>query len=277
MESPSSRKQRAGRILLGKELSAQARLISIELAVKCRHKPPSEINFFFVLNKFICCFSGKVTYITDTAFNPLLAYESTSYINACALSDTAKYMLIQTANNHFNDEDSGVSILIDVQAKAVLVKKHLPTDWKTVTRLFVDERSKSIYLYYGDINVKYSFDLEPDPASLDRYWQNIEKSSTNSPYALNQRAHELISKAVAGDVDWGAAEPEVVDILAKLSENKNMSQFQLSNTYRELGDFYSSQQNARKAVMAYEAGLKLNPKLPVKRKLNQEREKMKNQ
>ena len=52
-----------------------------------------------------------------------------------------------------------------------------------------------------------------------------------------------------------------------------MSQYQLSITYRELGDFYSERKVAAKAVSAYETGLALNPNLSVKKKLNQERKK----
>lgn len=48
-----------------------------------------------------------------------------------------------------------------------------------------------------------------------------------------------------------------------------MSHYQLSMTYKQLGELYFEYSNIEKAIVSYETGLLLNPKLAVKKKLNQ--------
>ena len=103
--------------------------------------------------------------------------------------------------------------------------------------------------------------------------RECREEPTASPYLLNSRVRELISKAKTGELKWGDVEREALDLLERLNADANMSQYQLSITYRELGDFYSERKVAAKAVSAYETGLALNPNLSVKKKLNQERKK----
>lgn len=74
-----------------------------------------------------------------------------------------------------NDEDSGATILFDVKCKRIIAKKPLPTGWKSVTHLFVDEEKLCIWVYYGEIKIKYDFNLETTQEDLECYKANIEK------------------------------------------------------------------------------------------------------
>ena len=251
----------------------QVEAVRERLAQKLTYKPTAEVNFAKAHLPIICCFDGKILYITDDNLRPMLYFESTSFINACTISDTAKYAVCQTANNTNNDADGGATMLFDIKGKRLLTRKHIEVDWRDVTHLFIDENAERIWVYCGDKKVADDFNLCPDVDMLEIYLRECREEPTASPYLLNSRVRELISKAKTGELKWGDVEREALDLLERLNADANMSQYQLSITYRELGDFYSERKVAAKAVSAYETGLALNPNLSVKKKLNQERKK----
>lgn len=249
----------------------QVETVREQLTQKLTYKPTLEVNFVTSHLPIICCFDGKTLYITDDNLRPMLYFESTSFINACAISDTAKYVVCQTANNANNDADSGVTMLFDIEGKRLLSRKRIESGWGGVTHLFIDEEAERIWVYYGDKKVEYDFNLCPNADMLEIYLRECREEPTASPYLLNSRVRELISKARASEPKWGDVEKEALSLLERLSTDTSMSQYQLSITYRELGDLYSERGEAKKAVEAYEIGLSLNSNLSVKRKINQER------
>ena len=95
-------------------------------------------------------FWGKQFYITDDSFTPELVYETESFVNAASISDGSRYAVCQTAHNARNDEDSGTFAVIDVLHKKVLGKYHTEHGWKYMTHLYVDEREKCFWAYFGD-------------------------------------------------------------------------------------------------------------------------------
>lgn len=247
--------------------------VQAQLAKRLSLKPSQEINFGMTHSSTICCFDGKTLYLTDCNLRPVLTYESSSYIHACAISDTGRYIVCQTANSREGDTESGVMILFDVTKKAEIARSKIPTGWKGMTHLFVDENAKRIFVYYGSSKVDYDFSLQPNDAALESFMRAQRTDPKASPYELNGRAQELIANAKAGSEDWNAVENEVLSILQRIGANAKMSRYQLSLTYRELGDLYAERGDHAKAASAYEEGLSLNPNLPVKKKLKQEREK----
>lgn len=261
-----------GKILLVAELQKDAIEIKKRLTEKCKYKSNYEVNFTMSKNNIICCFDEKRMYITDKNFNPLIAYESTSYINACAISDNAKYMICQMANNNDRDEDSGATALFDIKSKQILAKRMLPTGVNGVRHIFIDEHKQIIYIYIADsilgegnnLVVKYDFNLQPDEKSLQEYY----KKPDISPYVLNSRVNWLIKDVKNGTRNMEQVEKEIVELLKRLKTDINMSTNQLSITFKELGELYSNHDEVAKAIDAYEMGLLLNPKLPVKKNLN---------
>ena len=130
-----------------------------KLTKKLEYKPKYEVNFVFSGNSLICCFDGKTLYITDKNLRAILYYESTSYINACSISRGGLFAVFQTANNKENNSDSGATAIFDIKTKQMLCKKRIPTGWKGVTHIFVDEEKREICFYYGDEKHFYDFDL----------------------------------------------------------------------------------------------------------------------
>lgn len=239
----------------------------------CKYKSQYESNWMLAQNDFICCFKGKILYLTDTNFKPLLMYESTSFIAGCGISRTGKYIVFQTAYNPENDEDSGATIIFDVEKREMICRKCIEIGVNQTRIIFVDERKKVIAFYIADgtlgndknIVVKYDFNLNPDEETLKEYY----KKTDISPYMLNARIHELISRVDNKMNQWQEIEQEITYLLERLKNDDNMSHYQLSMTYKQLGDLYSEYGNVEKAILSYETGLLLNPKLAVKRKLNQ--------
>lgn len=239
----------------------------------CKHKSQYESNWMFAQNDFICCFKGKILYLTDTNFRPLLMYESTSFIVACGISRTGKYIVCQTAYNHENDEDSGTTIIFDVEKRAIICRKCIEIGVNSTRIIFVDEQKKVIAFYVADrilgnnknIVVKYDFELNPDEETLKEYYRKPDIS----PYLLNARVQMLIEKMKNEIIQWHEVDQEIIYLLERLKDDDDMSHYQLSMTYKQLGDLYSKYDNVEKAILSYETGLLLNPKLAVKRKLNQ--------
>lgn len=127
------------------------------LKQQCAYKPSLEINFVMSRDSKIACFWGKQFYITDDSFAPELVYETESFVNAASISDGSKYAVCQTAYNARNDEDSGTFAVIDVPSKKVLGKYRTEHGWKYMTHLYVDEREKCFWAYFGDEKEKVSF------------------------------------------------------------------------------------------------------------------------
>lgn len=247
--------------------------ISKMLHKACKYKLQYESNWMFAKSDFICCFKGKTLYLTDTNFRPLLMYESTSFIAGCGISRTGKYIVCQTAYNHEDDEDSGATIILDVEKREVVCQKCIEIDVNETRIIFVDEQKKIIAFYVADrilgndknIVIKYDFELNPDEETLKEYY----KKPDISPYMLNARIHELISRVGNEMEQWQEIEQEITYLLERLKNDDNMSHYQLSMTYKQLGDLYSKYDDIEKAILSYETGLSLNPKLAVKKKLNQ--------
>lgn len=230
------------------------------------------VNGFSALDgKIICVFSGRRVYLTDKRFYPIFAYERTSHVIACAVSATAKYMFAQMAPNRENDEDSNAAVLIDVKAKEVISKRCLPTRWEDVTLSSIDEQMNCIWIYYGDKCVEYDFRLQANPEALRKYWKKYCRQPNASPYVVNAHVNELLAQETSDNIQWAIVEAEARKLMRILDKGPRVSPYQLSLTYESLGNLYIVHGEHKRAVWAFEKGLALNPKLPVKRKLAQEK------
>ena len=65
------------------------------------------------------------------------------------------------------------------------------------------------------------------------------------------------------------AEQKAAGYLNLSALNPKMSTYQLSNAYKELGQIYDQNELKQKALDAYREGLRLNPGLPVKKRIKQ--------
>lgn len=134
-------------------------MVRERLTRKLAYKPAYEVNFVMSQQGAICCFDGKIIYVTDGNLRPLLYYESNSYINACTISDRAGYILFQMAYNKEMDEDDGATALFDVRAKRLVARRQIETGWKGTNGLYIDEQVRAVWVYCDDKKVRYDFCL----------------------------------------------------------------------------------------------------------------------
>ena len=241
-----------------------------KLSIKCAHKPKYEANCILTDNYLTCSFLDKTLFITDDKFNPLLMYESTSYITACGISRSGKYIVCQTARNNENDNDSNTTILFDTTTRQEIArKKDIETGTNSTRLIFIDEYKQLIQIYVADavlgegnnFAITYDFNLCANEDTLRKFYTKPDIS----PYTLNNRAIKLIDRLQINIQDKDLQ--ELTELLNRLKLCKNISPLQLSLTYKSMGNMYEKHNLLDNAILAYETGLTINPKLTVKKAL----------
>lgn len=238
-----------------------------KIAEKYENKTESEENFISDHNSHIACFIGGAKpftglfFVTDNIFKPYLCFKTNAYIDRCAISDKGKYAVIKTCSNPEHDADSNIIIVLDLENQREISRPDIGTPWN---KPYIDENENLICFRYEGVELRYSFDGELiNKSSLTEYYELPHLS----PYALDRRVNNLLDAVVGGSYAWEDAEHEVYSLLERLKASLEMSHYQLSLTYKKLGDVLSKQDDSAGAITAYETGLILNQKLSVKRAL----------
>lgn len=242
-------------------------LLQNKIAEKYENKTKSDENFISDHNSHIACFIGGTKpftglfFVTDNIFKPYMCFKTNAYIDRCAISDKGKYAVIKTCSNPEHDADSDVIIILDLENQREISRPDITTPWN---KPYIDENENLICFRYEGVELRYSFDGELiNKSSLTGYYE----LPYISPYALDERVNNLLDAVVSGSCAWVDTEHEVSSLLERLKLSLEMSHYQLSLTYKKLGEVLSKQEDIKGAITAYETGLILNPKLVVKRAL----------
>lgn len=105
--------------------------------------------------------------------------------------------------------------------------------------------------------------FENDAERLRQY----EEKTDLSPYELLKKAQSCMNELKETYTEQ--EEKKAVGYLSLSGLNPNMSTYQLSNAYKELGQIYDRNELKQKALDAYREGLRLNPGLSVKKRIKQ--------
>ena len=105
--------------------------------------------------------------------------------------------------------------------------------------------------------------LENDAERLRQY----EEKTDLSPYELLEKAQSCMNELKETYTEQ--EEKKAVGYLSLSGLNPNMSTYQLSNAYKELGQIYDRNELKQKALDAYREGLRLNSGLSVKKRIKQ--------
>lgn len=105
--------------------------------------------------------------------------------------------------------------------------------------------------------------FENDTERLRQY----EEKTDLSPYELLKKAQSCMNELKETYTEQ--EEQKAVGYLSLSGLNPNMSTYQLSNAYKELGQIYDRNELKQKALDAYREGLRLNPGLSVKKRIKQ--------
>lgn len=111
-----------------------------------------------------------------------------------------------------------------------------------------------------------SSDSEAFENDAERLRQYEEKTDL-SPYELLKKAQSCMNELKETYTEQ--EEQKAVGYLSLSGLNPNMSTYQLSNAYKELGQIYDRNELKQKALDAYREGLRLNPGLSVKKRIKQ--------
>lgn len=105
----------------------------------------------------------------------------------------------ETIRNALNDEDSGTFAVIDVLHKKVLGKYHTEHGWKYMTHLYVDEREKCFWAYFGDDKEKVSFAdrVKEEPPPEQKPEQPKKENPAAEPSQKQNKKANIIAIAVA--------------------------------------------------------------------------------
>lgn len=103
---------------------------------------------------------------------------------------------------------------------------------------------------------------------LSKYYINNRRKSDVSPYFLNSLIMKFISD-IKDNYSWEKEKVIVYILVIDLINDNEMSSYQLSLTFKELGDYYYNNNQSEEAIEMYTRGLNINPKLPVKKKIKE--------
>lgn len=197
--------------------------------------------------------------VLDNNFNIITSYETNAFIHSCNISDNGKYIVWQTAFSQNSDSNS--IFLFDVSKRKLLWRINAPIHIRYLNGIFVFDAVHIVECRYDDISIKYDFygnELNPE-----ENYKNMLKSYCVSPYYWNSQALKIIEtldNEFCEDV-----EREVIERINAAEKHPEMSKYQLSHTYRKLGDCYLNHGFNEKALNTYKKGIEYYSKLPVKR------------
>ncbi len=198
--------------------------------------------------------------IHDDYFNILYSLKVSAYIFACGISDSGRFAIFNTANA--DSDDGGKCFFIDVLNKKILWIKPLLENWKSVCGFHIDESTLTIYVIHEDYKVQYSFD--GNIKNEEVFFKQKLTMSDYSPYDLNNEATQIIEHLMSTSFD-GILLRKALELLRVSASNPKMSKYQLSLTYKKLGELYLANEFKEDALKSFQKGLAYNPKLPVKR------------
>lgn len=251
-------------------------LLSNKFYERLANKPQNECNFVLSTKNTMAAFIGGnekytgIFAILDTDFNIILTINTKAYINSCGISDEGNYAIFNTA--HSDTSDSEKCYFIDIVNNKILWKRALKENWKSIQSYHIDEKNQIIYIVHKDYIVEYDFCGE---LAFPYKFESMKlKLSDYSPYALNDEAVELIKIMLETGIEQQKLN-KVIKLLNASENNSKMSRYQLSLTYKLLGDLYAKNKNSAKALTFYNLGLQHNSRLPVKRLISQLADKLK--
>lgn len=202
--------------------------------------------------------------VADSNYNPIFTYITNAYIFICSISDSGRYAACITASSKELHNDDGDSLFFfDIENKKLLWKEKLKTHCKYIKHLFIDELKHSILVRCNDFS--YTYDFNGIVAFNEQ--QRI-KSKTISPYQLNSEINTLIDTMAKNSNKDIALLSQIKQKLNIICNNEKMSSYQISLTLQKLGDLYLSFNDIDNALHYYRKGLEYNPKLPVKKLIN---------
>lgn len=218
-------------------------------------------NGTFILNDWMF---GEALHGTFYAFDrsgvPLINHLFNANLLNSAISNDGKYAVCQCANSE--TEDGGVLAFFDIEARKLLWKSQPVTGWAD-TYSFDVEKSCLYLEYKGKGRFRYGFDGE----FIDKTRWEAERVKFLSAFELSRMAKKLF-KDSREDLSTQKAD-EILHLLSGAIQ-KGLDEYpnEKAIVYRTTGEVMEAIGNIDDAIVQYEMALSLNPKVGIKKRLD---------
>lgn len=172
------------------------------------------------------------------------------------ISDDGKFACVQTSHTKpMNNDDANKLYFFDLQNKILLWKKALPSGWADSYN--INTITNTLTLNYNNTSVDYDFD--GNMKDLNKW--SKQRLDILEPYEIKSIAEDLIK---THSVNIDIYEDEIIELLT-VAESKGVSNYQLAQCYRWLGENFLTLNNKSKAIKYFDKALKLYPRIGVKK------------
>lgn len=172
------------------------------------------------------------------------------------ISDDGKFACVQTAHTKpMDNNDANKLYFFDLQNKILLWKKTLPSGW--ANSYTIDTITSILTLHYHNTSIDYDFD--GNMKDLNKW--SKQRLNVLEPYEIKSIAEDLI-KTHANEIY--IYENEILELLTA-AESKDVSNYQLAQCYRWLGEAFININNVAKTITYFKKALDLYPNIGVKR------------
>ena len=170
------------------------------------------------------------------------------------ISDDGKFACMQTCNSN-DTNDSNQLFFFNIENSQLLWKKHMISGW--ADNYTIDTITNTLTLHYKNLSIDYDFNGN---IKDEKAWKK-QRINILQPYQLKSLAEDLIKTHTA---NINIYENEIIELLT-VAESKGVSNYQLAQCYRWLGEAFLTLNNESKTIKYFDKALKLYPRIGVKK------------
>lgn len=203
----------------------------------------------------------SIFYVYSQNGSPIIKHHFNANILNMGLSESGGFAVVQLANS--NSKDGGNLTFFDLINKKIIWQQQPATGWADSYHFNEDEKAVELNILDKGM-YKYSFDGK----FLDSAKWEEERVKYASGYELIEIVRERL-KQLNNNIESSEA-IEMIEILNKaLKAEPRISQNYMAIAYRTIGDIQKDMDDIKGAIEMYELALDLNPKVGIKRQLEQ--------
>jgi hypothetical protein len=199
---------------------------------------------------------GSTLFVHSASGDLLVTHEFSANVYNLGISKSGRYILAQLCNSKTND--SNRLFLFDIENPGRYSSFEPESGWADEYEFCESERI--IILLYEGVGYRYSFDGDFFDQELyeNDYVENA--SADTSVFIVRDRIKDTPKESL----------PELMALLSRaLKDESSMRRPTLALAYKLKGVLLEAMDDTGQAILAYQRALDLDPKIGVKKKLNQ--------
>lgn len=197
--------------------------------------------------------TGKLLIFNETG-EELFSKKTTANLGNCAISDNSQIALFETHNSDTNDGDK--IFIVDIASKQIIKRFERPASFNSA---IIDTENKRIKLkdHKGFV---FEIDFDGNQTNIEEYENHIltKGSVYDRLWVYADKPDEIKLK-----------DPKYLELLTKALTDKDASySFGNDKIYRMIGEYHEANEDISKTIENWEKAMQINPKIGVKRKLD---------